>query len=126
MATNRKENPTLAAHVAEASGAEREIESHLAAHLLLVNRSKHQARLERQLESAKARVKSLDSRLKELGGSIAQHPQAVQAGEAGQGRGQVGRAPRHQDRRPAPPRRSATRASCVACSKPPATSRRRR
>ena len=74
MATNRKENPTLAAHVAEASGAEREIESHLAAHLLLVTRSKHQARLERQLESSKARVESLDSRLKELGGSVRSIP----------------------------------------------------
>ena len=74
MATNRKENPTLAAHVAEASGAEREIESNLAAHLLLVTRSKHQALLERQLESAKARVESLDSRLKELGGSVRSIP----------------------------------------------------
>ena len=70
MAQDRKENPTLAAHVAEAGGAEREIESNLAAHLLLVTRSKHQARLERELEASKARVERLGERLKSLGGSV--------------------------------------------------------
>lgn len=69
MAKNRKENPTLAAHVAEASAAEREIESTLAAHLLLVTRAQHHARLERHLEASKARVERLESRLEDLGGS---------------------------------------------------------
>ncbi len=74
MANNRKENPTLAAHVAEASGAEREIESTLAAHLLLVTRAKHHGRLERHLEGSKARVERLDRRLKDLGGSARSVP----------------------------------------------------
>ena len=69
MAKNRKENPTLAAHVAEAAGAEREIESTLAAHLLLVSRAQHHARLESHLEASKARVERLERRLEDLGGS---------------------------------------------------------
>ena len=69
MAKNRKENQTLAAHVAEAAGAEREIESTLAAHLLLVSRAQHLARLERHLEASKARVERLERRLEDLGGS---------------------------------------------------------
>ena len=69
MAKNRKENQTLAAHVAEAAGAEREIEATLAAHLLLVSRAQHHARLERHLEASKARVERLESRLEDLGGS---------------------------------------------------------
>jgi len=69
VAKDRRENPTLAAHVAEASGAEREIESSLAAHLLLVTRAQHHARLERHLEGSKTRVESLERRLKDLGGS---------------------------------------------------------
>lgn len=69
MAKNRKENQTLAAHVAEAAGAEREIESTLAAHLLLISRAQHHARLERHLEASKARVERLERRLEDLGGS---------------------------------------------------------
>ena len=69
VAKDRRENPTLAAHVAEAGGAEREIESSLAAHLLLVTRAQHHARLERHLEGSKTRVESLERRLKDLGGS---------------------------------------------------------
>lgn len=69
MAKNRKENQTLAAHVGEAAGAEREIESTLAAHLLLISRAQHHARLERHLEASKARVERLERRLEDLGGS---------------------------------------------------------
>jgi ferritin-like metal-binding protein YciE len=69
MAKNQQQHPTLAAHVAEAAGAEREIEASLAAHLLLVSRAQHHARLERHLEAAQARVSRLEERLKELGGS---------------------------------------------------------
>jgi ferritin-like metal-binding protein YciE len=65
-----KDNPTLAAHVAEATGNEREIESHLAAHLLLITRAEHHARLERHLENGKARIERLEGRLKDLGGSV--------------------------------------------------------
>ncbi len=74
MAKDRKENPTLAAHVAEAAGGEREIESHLAAHLLLVTRAQHHARLERHIEGGKARVDRLERRLKDLGGSVRSIP----------------------------------------------------
>ena len=74
MAKDRKENPTLAAHVAEATGNEREIESHLAAHLLLITRAEHHARLERYLESGKKRIERLEARLKDLGGSVRSVP----------------------------------------------------
>jgi len=69
VASDRKQHPTLAAHVAEAAAAERELETVLAAHLLLVTRARHGARLERHLESAKARVERLEGRLKDLGAS---------------------------------------------------------
>jgi ferritin-like metal-binding protein YciE len=70
VAKDRKDNPTLTAHVAEATGNEREIESHLAAHLLLITRAEHHARLERHLENGKARIERLEGRLKDLGGSV--------------------------------------------------------
>lgn len=69
-----KEHPTLAAHVAEAAGNEREIESQLAAHLVLITRAEHHARLERHLESGKARIEGLEGRLKALGGSVRSVP----------------------------------------------------
>ena len=74
MAKDRKDNPTLTAHVAEATGNEREIESHLAAHLLLITRAEHHARLERHLENGKARIQRLEGRLKDLGGSVRSAP----------------------------------------------------